>query len=1180
MIITQVITHGLFYGTALKGAIMKGRILCFVLILACAFQPVASQEKRLTTAQWLEDLEFVVSKLASNHPHLFYKTDKTQFDSIVAESRREIAQSKSDLECYFALRKIVAIIEDGHTGLSDDGLFHLLDLRFPFRVSEFTDGVYITTIKKEQQKFLGSRLRAINGRPVENVLAAIEKVVSGDNKFGRRYWALNGISFARVLSGLKVIDNPDHMDLELVLGTGEPAKLTLSSLYEDSPVEYGWSFPLNVGPTKGEYVSPLATPGERGSLHFKNQGQGIRFYWFEHLVKERTIYFQFNQVMNQPNHEESFAQFSARMWDYIDQNAQNISKFIIDLRYNNGGNGTLILSFLNQIIRREFINKEGGLYVISGKKTYSAASIFMYELAVHTKALFVGEPDACGADLFSNSRPAGNLPNSGFPLWIASQHYTNRWPFSNPEYFVPHFPAAFSSHDYFNGVDPAVDLILSGDLRSVAEFAAEEGADAAVAYYKKLKNKYKEYDWWTVLDPGILEDSNNDKGYVLMQNGDLERAYRVFLLNTMLFPTSFNVWDSLGECCYTMKKPDLSLLYYKKSLELNPDNENAKQMMERIKKEQTGIRSPVYEEPAQSQEIFDLLRKGDIPAVKALIEKSPQLIEARDGDGNTPLHYAAYGQDAGLVNYLIDKGAKIDLAGAQAKTPLHIAASNDRREIVGVLLKRGAALETRDDYQRTALILCARERGQAATGRVLIDAGADVNAADKFGSTALELAAWRGKAEFIDLLLENGARLPESGQSWGGLLSQAADNGLTKLFRRLTEGGQDLKTVDPSGMRLLHAAAAGGSAEIVGLLLDKGFDAGKPDRFGWTPLHYAARDGRTDAARILIEKSAPLNARTIMGQTAYNVAQERGMQAVATLLAEKGADRSDIRFPVLEGDYLGQKPPEDKAELFGLGIVSSIWGLHSTAVFTPDGNEVYWAPMMTFPGEIYSRGGLLMMKRVNGRWTAPSWASFSGPNGEDDVPFFSADGKKIYFISRRPLPGEKEKGSEKIWCADRTSSGWSEPRPLDPNVNSVNKHWEFSLDRKENVYFAGQPPDSRGLQDIYLARFSGGKYEKPVNLDEPINSAAVEDTPFIAPDGSYLVFERQFDLWVSFRGPDGAWSSPVNLGAEVNSPSIELCPMVTSDGKYLFFLSQRDGESHAYWVRADVIEKIRQAEKK
>jgi len=578
---------------------------------------------------------------------------------------------------------------------------------------------------------------------------------------------------------------------------------------------------------------------------------------------------------------------------------------------------------------------------------------------------------------------------------------------------------------------------------------------------------------------------------------------------------------------------------------------------------------------ALSQEAFELLRKGEVAAVKALVEKTPRLVEARDPQGMTLLHYAAYGRDPGLIDFLVGKGAQLEAKDAEADTPLHIAAMNDRTEVAAALLQRGASTEARDDYQRTPLILCARERGQAAAGRLLIEAGADVNAVDKFGDGALGLAAWRGKAEFVDLLLEKGVKTPESGEKWQGLLSQAVSNGLMTLFRRLTAGGQDLKAVDPPGVWLLHSGAAGGSAEIVGLLLDKGFDAGKPDGFGWTPLHYAARDGRPDAARIVIERGAPLDARTVIGQSAYNVATERKMEAVAALLAEKGADRSDIRFPVLEGDYLGQKPPADKPELFAPGIVSSIWGLHSTAVFSPDGSEVYWTPMMTFPGEIYSRGGLLMMKRVDGRWSPPAWAPFSGPRGEDDVPFFSPDGKRMYFISRRPVPGDARGRSERIWYVDRAASGWSEPKPLDPNVNSMDMHWAFSLDRGRNVYFAGRAPGGRGGGDIYLARLANGSYEKPVNLGDPVNSPEIEDSPFISPDGSYLLFSRQFDIWLSFRTADGAWSPPVKLGPEVNSPAIEVCPRVTDDGKYLFFLSQRGGESHVYWVRADVIEKAR-----
>jgi tetratricopeptide (TPR) repeat protein len=567
---------------------MKIPSLLILLVLTTAPLLPLPQEKRLKTEQWLEDLEFIVSKLESDHPHPFYKTDKIRFDSIVAESRREKAQSKSDLECFLALKKVVASIEDGHTGLLDAGLFNLLDMRFPFRVAEFTDGVYIIVIQKEYERYLGSRLRAIDGQPIENILAAIEKVVSADNTFGRRHWALNGIPFARLLYGLKIIHNPDSVDLELTTESGESAELKIHSQSDNTPVGYGWSQPLRAGPTQGEYVSPPVWPGEQGTLHFKNQGPQTLFYWFEHLVKERTIYFQFNQVMNQPDQEESFARFSARMWDYADRNAQDISKFIIDLRYNNGGNGMLILPFLNQIIKRDFLNKEGSLFVISGRKTYSAASLFLYELAVHTRATFVGEPDGCGADLFSDSRHVGNLPHSGFPLWIASLQFTNRWPIGQSEYFMPDFPAAFSSHDYFQGKDPALDLILNEDLRSGAEFAADEGPEAAVFHYQRLKEKYKGYDWWTVLEPGVLEDGNNATGYALMEKGDWDRAHRVFLLNTMLFPNSFNVWDSLGECCYKMEKPDLSLQYYKKSLDLNSDNQNAGQMLERILREKRG----------------------------------------------------------------------------------------------------------------------------------------------------------------------------------------------------------------------------------------------------------------------------------------------------------------------------------------------------------------------------------------------------------------------------------------------------------------------------------------------------------------------------------------------------------------------------------------------------------------
>ena len=158
----------------------------------------------------------------------------------------------------------------------------------------------------------------------------------------------------------------------------------------------------------------------------------------------------------------------------------------------------------------------------------------------------------------------------------------------------------------------------------------------------------------------------------------------------------------------------------------------------------------------------------------------------------------------------------------------------------------------------------------------------------------------------------------------------------------------------------------------------------------------------------------------------------------------------------------------------------------------------------------------------------------------------------------------------------RDGDRWSEPKPLPPAVNALGTlHQQVSVDAAGNLYFGCDSPKGNGDMDLYVSKYLDGEFRAPVNLGSPLNGPGAEYAPFIAPDGSYLVFSRQSDLWVGFRGPDGAWSEPVKLGPEVNSPAMELCPLVTPDGKYLFFVSSRGGESHAYWVRAEVISRAR-----
>jgi len=111
-------------------------------------------------------------------------------------------------------------------------------------------------------------------------------------------------------------------------------------------------------------------------------------------------------------------------------------------------------------------------------------------------------------------------------------------------------------------------------------------------------------------------------------------------------------------------------------------------------------------------------------------------------------------------------------------------------------------------------------------------------------------------------------------------------------------------------------------------------------------------------------------------------------------------------------------------------------------------------------------------------------------------------------------------------------------------------------------------------------------YPAAENLGPPINTAAGDDLPFIAPDESYLIFASDRpgglgyrDLYVSFR-VDDAWSEPVNLGAPINSEAWDIYPSLSPDGRYLFFTRRTawnaTDDSDIYWVDAAVITRLRE----
>ena len=105
----------------------------------------------------------------------------------------------------------------------------------------------------------------------------------------------------------------------------------------------------------------------------------------------------------------------------------------------------------------------------------------------------------------------------------------------------------------------------------------------------KEKNQWKLLKLVTIYgesftnNPRNLEENLNDSGYQLLNANKMPEALELFKMNVGLNPKSWNVYDSLGEGYLLAGEKKLAIENYEKSLELKPDNKNAKMALGKLK---------------------------------------------------------------------------------------------------------------------------------------------------------------------------------------------------------------------------------------------------------------------------------------------------------------------------------------------------------------------------------------------------------------------------------------------------------------------------------------------------------------------------------------------------------------------------------------------------------------------
>jgi ankyrin repeat protein len=231
---------------------------------------------------------------------------------------------------------------------------------------------------------------------------------------------------------------------------------------------------------------------------------------------------------------------------------------------------------------------------------------------------------------------------------------------------------------------------------------------------------------------------------------------------------------------------------------------------------------------------------------------TPQTLSARDGLGNTALHYAAQWQADPWIPLLIQLGSKTEASNATGETPLFTAVKYNAPSTIKTLLSSGADLHDRDSLGNTCLHAAVRWNALNAA-EALIDLGIDIDAHALNGKTALHESIRLGINDIETLLISRGA---------------------------------DIEILDADGNTPFMEAVLAGFPAAMERLVEKGADPNVRNFRGDTPLHLAAAMERNDMANLLLAWGLSIHAKNAQGRTPFQNALVSSPRMVKTLLTK------------------------------------------------------------------------------------------------------------------------------------------------------------------------------------------------------------------------------------------------------------------------------------------------------
>ena len=297
--------------------------------------------------------------------------------------------------------------------------------------------------------------------------------------------------------------------------------------------------------------------------------------------------------------------------------------------------------------------------------------------------------------------------------------------------------------------------------------------------------------------------------------------------------------------------------------------------------------------------LLDAAKLGDIDAVKRFFpddmgqENQTDLANSQDWNGETALHLAAANGMADVVEFLIKKGACLDMADASNRTPLHRAVSKGYADITASLCDAGALIDPKDKFGRTPLFIAAKA-GSNACVKLLVSHGADVNAFSLRGGrlSAVQAAASGGFADVVETLVNADARVNNKVKDEESALHLAIQSRSSACVKVLLANKADVNYRNAKGETPLILAAQAGDDEIFDMLLNvQDIKLNAVSKNGETALSICCMTGYMHGVQALFEApSIKIGEKLAGGVTLVHLAAQWKHHDVLTFLLENGCE--------------------------------------------------------------------------------------------------------------------------------------------------------------------------------------------------------------------------------------------------------------------------------------------------